>query len=89
MAEHWVSMANPKENKYIVLSEAKRKNHKVRFGVLYSAKSQTKKEIEEEIGEREGYFIRKLSPPLNYQIPTADNWRKFTTNKDALSISLD
>ena len=89
MAEHWVSMANPKENKYVVLSEAKRKNHKVRFDVLYSVKSQTKKEIEEEIGEREGYFIRKLYPPLNYQIPTADNWRKFTTNKDALSISLD
>jgi len=31
--------------------------------------------IEEEIGEKEGEFIRRHLPPLNYQIPKAENWR--------------
>lgn len=89
MAEHWVSMSNPKENKYKVLAEAKRRRYNVKFNVLYSAKSQTKEEIEEEIGEREGYYIRLLMPSLNFQIPTEENWRKYTVNKGALNISLD
>lgn len=89
MAEHWVSMSNPKENKYKVLAEAKRRRYNVKFNVLYSAKSQTKEEIEEEIGEREGYYIRLLMPSLNCQIPTEENWRKYTVNKGALNISLD
>ena len=89
MAEHWVSMSNPKENKYKVLAEAKRRRYNVKFNVLYSAKSQTKEEIEEEIGEREGYYIRLLMPSLNCQIPTEENWRKYTNNKGALNISLD
>ncbi len=89
MAEHWASMTNPKENKYKVLAEAKRRKYNVKFNVLYSAKSQTKEEIEEEIGEREGYYIRLLMPSLNCQIPTEENWRKYTNNKGALNISLD
>lgn len=89
MAEHWASMAKPTENKYTVLSEAKRRNYNVRFDVIYTAKSQTMKAKWEEIGEREGYYIRKFMPPLNYQIPTEENWRIFTTNKSALNITLD
>ena len=79
MAEHWASMTKPTENKYIVLSEAKRRKYNVRFDVLYSAKSQTREEIEEEIGEREGFYIRKFMPSLNYQIPNEGDWRTFTT----------
>ena len=41
------------------------------------------------IGEREGYYIRLLMPSLNCQIPTEENWRKYTVNKGALNISLD
>lgn len=89
MAEHWALTTNPKENKYKVLAEAKRRNYNVKFNVLYYAKSQTRTEIEEEIGEREGYFIRLFRPPLNYQIPTEDNWRTYTGNSGALNISLD
>ena len=89
MAEHWASIGNPKENKYKVLAEAKRRNYRITFKVLYTAKSMTKAEIEEEIGEREGYYIRLLQPPLNTQIPKEENWRKFTINKGALNISLD
>ena len=89
MAEHWCSMGNPKENKYKVLAEAKRRNYNVKFNVLYSAKSKNKSEIEEEIGEREGYFIRLFQPPLNYLIPKEENWRGHTINRSALNISLD
>ena len=89
MAEHWALTTNPKENKYRVLAEAKRRNYNVKFNVLYYAKSQTRTEIEEEIGEREGYFIRLFRPPLNYQIPNEDNWRTYTGNRGALNISLD
>ena len=73
MAEHWASMGNPKENKYKVLAEAHRRRYNVRFNVLYTAKSKTRAEIEEEIGEREGYFIRLYQPPLNTQIPKEEN----------------
>ena len=69
MAEHWVATSKPKNNKYKVLAEARKRNMKVRFDVLYRAKSQTKEEIENEIGEKEGYYIRKYMPPLNNQIP--------------------
>ena len=89
MAEHWASIMNPTENKYKVLAEAKRRNCDIRFDVLYSAKSQSRADVEEEIGEREGYYIRLFMPVLNYQIPTEENWRKFTTNKGALNVSLD
>lgn len=89
MAEHWCSMGNPKENKYKVLAEANRRNYSVRFHVLYTAKSKTRAEIEEEIGEREGYFIRLYQPPLNTQIPKEENWRSYTVNRGALNISLD
>lgn len=89
MAEHWASMGNPKENKYKVLAEAHRRRYNVRFNVLYTAKSKTRAEIEEEIGEREGYFIRLYQPPLNTQIPKEENWRSYTVNRGALNISLD
>ena len=89
MAEHWASMGNPKENKYKVLAEAHRRRYNVRFNVLYTAKSTTRAEIEEEIGEREGYFIRLYQPPLNTQIPKEENWRSYTVNRGALNISLD
>ena len=89
MAEHWGAMGNPKENKYKVLAEAKRRNYSVRFNVLYTAKSKTRAEIEEEIGEREGYYIRLYQPPLNTQIPKEENWRSYTVNRGALNISLD
>ena len=89
MAEHWVSITNPKENKYRVLSEAKSREYKIRFNVLHTAKSKGKELIDEEIGEREGYFIRLFTPPLNYQIPKEENWKKFNINRGALNISLD
>lgn len=33
-----------------------------------------------EIGEKEGEFIRKYRPILNTQIPKEEDWRKWDTN---------
>ena len=60
---------------YEILAEASRRGHRIRFCVLYAAHSTTPAAIEEEIGEKEGEFIRRHLPPLNYQIPKAENWR--------------
>ena len=37
MAEHYCNMKYQKSHKYVILSEAKRRGHKVWFSVLYSA----------------------------------------------------
>ena len=82
-------MTKPQNHKYQILSDAYKQNHKIRFDVLYYAKAQNKKDIIAEIGEKEGEFIRQYLPPLNYQIPKEDNWQKYTTNPNALCITLD
>ena len=52
----------------------------------------TPKLIEEELGEKEGEFIRELKPVLNTQIPKADNWRNVwlaTPTPDARPVLLN
>lgn len=80
IAEHYVGIRQESEKKYRILAELQRKGHTVCFDVLYYAQKTKKAEIEEEIGEKEGVFIRKHRPPLNTQIPKEDDWHKFDTN---------
>ena len=75
MAQHYISLASPKAHKYQILAEAARHGHHIRFCVLYAAHSAAPAAVEEEIGEKEGEYIRRHLPPLNYQIPMAENWR--------------
>ena len=89
LAEHFVGMKIPKEHKYRILAEAKRKGHRVRFEKIYDAESKLPTEIEEEIGKAEGRFIRQYRPPLNTQIPKEENWRKYDYNAHALTVTLD
>ncbi len=65
LAEHYVGIKTESERKYRILAEAQRKGHAVEFDVLYYAKSQSRKALEEEIGQEEGKFIRTHMPPLN------------------------
>jgi len=65
LAEHFVGMKIPKEHKYRILAEAKRRGYRVNFDVLRYAESVLPSEIEEEIGETEGFYIRRYRPPLN------------------------
>ena len=88
LAEHFVGMKIPKEHKYRILAEAKRKGHRVRFEKIYDAGSQLPSEIEEEIGETEGFYIRRYRPPLNTQIPKESDWRKYDYNSSATTITL-
>jgi hypothetical protein len=52
----------------------------VDFDVLYYAKNQRYWDMVEEIGQKEGEFIREYRPVLNTQIPKAEDWHKWETN---------
>ena len=77
VAEHYVGIQTDSETKYRILAEAVRKNHSITFDVLYDASSFGREQIQEEIGNMEGEYIRKYRPVLNTQIPKADNWRSY------------
>ena len=77
VAEHYVGIQTGSEVKYRILAEAVRKNHSITFDVLYDASSFGREQIQEEIGNMEGEYIRKYRPVLNTQIPKADNWRTY------------
>ena len=78
IAQHMVGIKNMSEKKYGILAEHQREGRNVVFDVMYYAKSKKYKDIEEEIGQKEGELIRQYMPMLNTQIPKEDNWRKFT-----------
>lgn len=77
VAEHYVGIQMGSETKYRILAEAVRKNHSITFDVLYDASSFGREQIQAEIGNMEGEYIRKYRPVLNTQIPKADNWRSY------------
>ena len=68
------------EKKYRILSEARRKGHNITFDVLYYAKERGYTAITQEIGTKEGEYIRQFNPLLNTQIPKEDDWRKWDVN---------
>ena len=88
VAEHWVGIKKGSERKYRILAEAQRKGYPINFDVLYYAKEQTRSRIEEEIGQKEGEFIREKMSVLNRQVPKADDWRKYEINEIANKITL-
>ena len=88
VAEHYVAIQQQAERKYRILEEAQRKGHAINFDVLYVARSWYSSEIEDEIGQKEGEYIRKYRPALNTQIPKADNWRSYEINEIASTITL-
>ena len=87
VAQHYVGIQNETEKKYRILAEARRKGHSINFDVLYYAKSLNYVDKLNEIGEKEGEYIRKYNPILNTQIPKEENWHTFNTQKiDAKSV---
>ena len=88
VAQHYVGIKTESQRKYRILAEAHRKGHDINFDVLYYAQARRYAEINNEIGEKEGEFIRKYLPALNTQIPKEEDWRKFDTNKIAQTITL-
>ena len=80
VASHYVGIQTESEKKYRILAEAKRKGHQIGFDVLYYAKCSCRRDIDEEIGNKEGEYIRKYVPILNTQIPNKKDWHKYNTN---------
>ena len=80
IASHYVGIRQGSELKYRIMAEAQRKGRAVVFDVLYYAKSKKNRDILNEIGEKEGEFIRKHRPILNTQIPKKEDWSKWDTN---------
>ena len=93
VAHHYVGIKRGSERKYRILAEAQRKGQRIGFDVLYYAKSERQKDIVNEIGEKEGEFIRKYRPILNTQIPKEEDWHKWDVEKvnarDVLKLLLD
>ena len=80
VASHYVGIKQGSELKYRIIAEAQRKGRAVVFDVLYYAKSKRNRDIVNEIGEKEGEFIRKYRPILNTQIPKEEDWHKWDVN---------
>lgn len=82
VAQHYVIInTKPKEAKYSILAQAKRKGHRISFDVLYNAKGTTYRTITEEIGKKEGEYIRLYKPILNTQIPKEENWKQYAVRE--------
>lgn len=81
VAQHYVSIQKQSEFKYRILAEAHRKGHKIGFDVLYYATQRGSNAVKEEIGTKEGKYIRQYKPALNTQIPKEEDWKKFKKSK--------
>ena len=75
-------------NKYKVLRKASNNGCPIILDKVYESPKTAEEDIIQDIGEKEGEYIRKYLPPLNYQIPKESDWHKFTTNKTAKTITL-
>ena len=93
IASHYVGIRQGSELKYRIMAEAQRKGRAVVFDVLYYAKSKKNRDILNEIGEKEGEFIRKYRPILNTQIPKEEDWHKWDVSevdaREVLKLLLD
>lgn len=58
VAQHYAGIQMQSERKYRILAEAQRKGHAINFDVLYRAKQTRYAAITQEIGEKEGEYIR-------------------------------
>ena len=78
VAQHYVLIqTEAKTAKYYILAQAKRKGHKINFDVLYDAKGTNYYTIKNEIGAKEGEYIRQYRPILNTQIPKEEKWKQY------------
>ena len=88
VAHHYVGIKLGSERKYRILAEAQRKGHPIEFDVLYYAESNRKRDILNEIGEKEGEYIRAYRPILNTQIPKEEDCAKTPAWNPRLPLSV-
>lgn len=58
VASHYVGIKTGSEKKYRLLSEIQHNGHPIEFDVLYYAQTKGAAAIREEIGRKEGEYIR-------------------------------
>ena len=80
VAQHYVGIQDGTEAKYRILNNVPIPHRAIQFDVLYDAKAKGAAAIKEEIGRKEGEYIRQYRPVLNTQIPRAEDWHKWETN---------
>ena len=91
IAEHMAEIENKniRAHKYKILQQAQDRGITIQFDVLYYSTRVLESAIEKDIGRKEGIYIRRYRPPLNYQIPKVEDWHKFKVNKEARKVTLD
>ena len=77
VSQHYAAIMGQTEKKYRIFAEAQRKGHSINFDVLYHAAETYYPAVKNEIGQKEGEYIRQYKPILNTQIPREGDWRKF------------
>ena len=77
VSQHYAAIMGQSEKKYRIFAEAQRKGHSINFDVLYHAAETYYPAVKNEIGQKEGEYIRQYKPILNTQIPREDDWHKF------------
>lgn len=88
LAEHIEAIErNDRCNKYKVLHKLWEAGYQIQFDVLFYSEKQEQDEIDREIGIEEGKYIRQYLPSLNYQIPKEEDYKRYTVNKRAKTIT--
>ena len=77
VSQHYAAIMGQTEKKYRIFAEAQRKGHSINFDVLYHAAETYYPAVKDEIGQKEGEYIRQYKPILNTQIPREDDWHRF------------
>ena len=77
VAQHYVGIKSQSQLKYRILAEAQRKGHTINFDVLYYATESGYNAVKDEIGTKEGEYIREYKPALNTQIPKETDYHLF------------
>ncbi len=82
ISQHYAHIRkNQDELKYKILAEAHKKGHSINFDVLYRSTQNNYYDINNEIGIKEGEYIRQYEPVLNTQIPNEIDYHKYTVRK--------
>jgi hypothetical protein len=72
-----------KTKKYVILREIMNQGYTINFDVLEDCSGMT----EDELGEKEGEYIRAFQTDLNQQIPHKGDYKHWDINKRAKYIS--
>lgn len=83
------SKTQVKDHKYKILHELRAAGKTIEFDVLYYSSRKMDEAIRKDIGYKEGVLIRRYKPALNYQIPKVSDWRSYTVNQTARTITTE